>query len=292
MTCQRKGKNRYFALGFLKSGRPIFMCIEWALRKGRHQMVRIIFIATVLVVFALAAPALAQGQQGVPEGMVLIQAGEFMMGSEPGEGSDDEHPPHKVYVDAFYMDKYEVTVGQYKAFMNATGHRALPDWASKYSPTDNHPVVGVSWDDARAYARWVGKRLPTEAEWEKACRAGTISQYNTGTSINHDDANYSGTGGKGKWTDIAPVGSFAPNSWGLYDMAGNVWEWCSDWYDKDYYSSSPSNNPRGPANGQYRVSRGGSWIGGTDYLRSAYRGSHAPTHTSDIIGFRCSHDLK
>ena len=123
--------------------------------------------------------------------MVLIPAGEFQMGSNDSDADDDEKPVHTVYVDGFYMDKYEVTVGQYKQFIRATGHRALPDRVSDYSPTDKHPVVGVNWHDAMAYAQWAGKRLPTEAEWEKAARGGLVGKtYPWGNAIDSNKANY------------------------------------------------------------------------------------------------------
>ena len=213
--------------------------------------------------------------------MRLIPAGEFQMGSN--DGRSNEKPVHTVYLDAFYMDKYEVTVGQYKKFIQATGHRALPYWVSKYSPTDNHPVVGVSWDDAQAYCKWAGKRLPTEAEWEKAARGGLVGKkYPWGDSIDSSKANYNRNVGS-----TTPVGKYAPNGYGLYDMAGNVWEWCSDWYDNNYYSSSPRNNPPGAASGQFRVVRGGSWSG-LDYLmRAAIRYSDDPYFMFINIGFRC-----
>ena len=239
----------------------------------------------------------------VHEGMVLIPAGEFQMGSNNGES--DEKPVHTVYLDAFYMDKYEVTVGQYKKFIQATGHRA-PNWSSvsQYSPTDNHPIIYVSWHDAAAYAQWAGKRLPTEAQWEKAARGGLAGKkYPCGDNLTHDNANYSGTSGKDKWAYTSPVGSFSTNGYGLYDMAGNVWEWCADKYDSGYYKNSPKNNPKGPGISiTFRddnftnvknscVLRGGSWSSNTGNLRCAYRLRLNANFTYDVSGFRCSQDF-
>ena len=212
--------------------------------------------------------------------MRLIPAGEFQMGSND---YNDEKPVHTVYIDAFYMDKYEVTVGQYKKFIQATGHKA-PNWSSvsKYSPTDNHPIIYVSWNDAQAYCKWAGKRLPTEAEWEKAARGGLAGKkYPWGDSVDSSKANYGGNVGS-----TTPVGKYAPNGYGLYDMAGNVWEWCSDWYDENYYSSSPRENPSGAASGKSRVVRGGSWSSLSNLMRAAYRLS-LPNLMSYHFGFRC-----
>lgn len=228
---------------------------------------------------------------GGPEGMVLIPAGWFSMGDHHDVGDSDEKPVHTVYIDAFYMDVYEVTNAQYEQFMDATGHRPPAFWDDPDFNQPNHPVVGVSWHDAVAYAEWAGKRLPTEAEWEKAARGGLVgNKYPNGDSITHDDANYSGTGGRDIWTYTSPVGSFPPNGYGLYDMAGNVWELCSDWYDANYYSVSPPNNPKGPNSGTYRVLRGGSWSFNAYYLRCAFRNWIVAYGTLNFVGFRCSQD--
>jgi formylglycine-generating enzyme required for sulfatase activity len=232
------------------------------------------------------------GKDGSP--MVLIPAGEFLMGSENGTG--DEKPVHRVYLDAYYMDRFEVTVGRYRKFVEAAGYPA-PDWEGieKYSPSANHPIVLVSWHDAMAYAQWAGKALPTEAQWEKAARGGLVQKdYPTGNSISHNDANFI----RGKTLGLTgektvPVNRFRPNGYGLYNMAGNVWEWCLEHYDKKYYRRSPTHNPLNvdekKPKGE-RVLRGGSWNDDNldnSVLRCAYR-NHASPSTQDIaLGFRC-----
>ena len=222
--------------------------------------------------------------------MVLIPAGSFEMGDHFDEGESDEQPVHTVQLDAFYMDATEVTVGQFREFVNQSGYSYGGNWDSvaKHSPGDEYPMVYVNWNDATAYAKWAGKRLPTEAEWEYAARGGLIGKrYPWGDELTHDDANYSGTGGKDKWSECAPVGSFAANGYGLYDMAGNVWEWCADWYGEDYYGNSPAKNPPGPSTGTHPVLRGGSWHGNTAYLRGAYRYGGDPSPWYSYYGFRC-----
>ncbi|MBC8233813.1 formylglycine-generating enzyme family protein [bacterium] len=223
--------------------------------------------------------------------MRLIPAGAFSMGSNDGESN--EKPVHTVYLDAFYMDVYEVTVGQYRKFIKATGHNT-PNWSkvSKYSPTDNHPIVYVTWDDAQAYCKWAGKRLPTEAEWEKAARGGLVGKkYPWGDEAPDAEGKYRanyyvGNNGIADADQYcAPVGSFSPNGYGLYDMAGNVWEWCEDWYDEKYYSSSPRKNPPGPASGSSRVVRGGSWSGNSFSMRAADR-FLGPFRMKYNLGFR------
>ena len=147
--------------------------------------------------------------------MVLIPAGAFEMGSDASDASDDERPSHTVYVDAFYMDKYEVTVGEYKAFIGATGHRP-PDWhkIAEDSPTDKHPIVRVSWYDEMSYAQWAGKRLPTEAEWEKAARGGLVGKkYTWGDTMDSNMGNFNRNAG-----GTTPVDSYPANAYGLYDI--------------------------------------------------------------------------
>jgi formylglycine-generating enzyme required for sulfatase activity len=240
--------------------------------------------------------------------MVLIPAGEFQMGSNDGDSS--EKPVHTVYLDDFYMDIYEVTNAQYKKFMDATGHKAPIFWNDPNYNDPKQPVVGVTWEDASAYAKWAGKRLPTEAEWEKAARGGLVGKkYVWGDewpppkgSGNFCDETAQKTfpdwdiikGYDDGYADTAPVGKFNPNRYGLYDMAGNVWEWVADWYDQNYYANSPKQNPKGPNSGSYRVLRGGSWQSGslTSYavgsLRVAYRAYYGPPPSGgSYVGFRC-----
>ena len=238
-----------------------------------------------------------------PPGMVLIPAGEFQMGSN--NGYDCEKPVHTVYVDAFYMDVYEVTNAQFKAFVDAKPQWQkdnIPDkyhdglylrhWTGNSYPSGkgNHPVVYVSWYAAMAYAEWAGKRLPTEAEWEKAARGGLQgSTYPWGNTIDPGQANY---GYKNNIGSTTSVGSYGANGYGLYDMAGNVLEWCVDVYQANFYAVSP---PRNPVSGgltnqtnPLRVLRGGSWVHFAQYLRVANRNRLTPTGTPGGIGFRCA----
>jgi len=223
--------------------------------------------------------------------MVLIPAGSFEMGDHFNEGESRELPVHRVTLDGFYMDKTEVTVGQFKAFLADSGYSWGGDWdqVAKYSPGDDHPMIYVTWGHAVAYAEWAGKRLPSEAEWEYAARGGLQGKrYPWGDEITHDDANYYGTGGKDTWEhSTAAVGSFGVNGYGLYDVAGNVWEWCADRYAEDYYASSPATNPQGPETGTKRVLRGGNWSSLTSNLRVAYRNYYAPDVRGNNYGFRC-----
>ncbi len=212
-----------------------------------------LLIFAVICTFAISLLGPAEDKEAkAPEGMVLIPAGEFEMGSN--NYRQNERPVHTVYVDAFYMDIHEVTVGEYNKFVKETEHRPLPPWVAQYSPTDKHPAVCVSWHDAMAYAKWAGKRLPTEAEWEKAARGGLKGKlYPWGDAApDGTQCNFADTNSDKSYADHnvddghelnAPVGSYLPNPYGLHDMAGNVWEWCLDAYEPTFYSKSPVKNP-------------------------------------------------
>ncbi|MDE0014216.1 MAG: formylglycine-generating enzyme family protein [Candidatus Poribacteria bacterium] len=251
--------------------------------------------------------------------MVLIPSGSYLMGSPPAQTtalidkdarlSTDffhlEHPQHPVSLPAFYIDRSPVTNAQYAAFIAATGHPIPKYWTHTphmgvESPFPvgvkhgTHPVVGVSYADALAYCEWAGKRLPTEAEWEKAARGGLVNQnYPWGNESSRDYANTAGIWGKDRWLWTSPIGSFPPNGYGLSDMAGNVFEWCADWYAPDYYQHSQEENPHGPKTGQTRVLRGGSWsnnVFGIYQMRCAYRFHARPETRNLTIGFRCAAD--
>ncbi len=229
--------------------------------------------------------------QSVP--MALIPAGAFQMGSE--NGNIDEKPIHTVMLDAFYMDVYEVTNARYQECVQA-GACSVPS-ASKSATRDSYygssqfadyPVIYVSWNDAKAYCEWRGARLPTEAEWEKAARGGLEGKlYPWGDEIDCAKANYWGKDG-GCVGDTSAVGIYAPNDYGLYDMAGNVWEWAADWYAEEYYASSPAENPTGPVSGESRALRGGSWNNDGLDVRASLRGGYSPTGRSNSAGFRCA----
>jgi formylglycine-generating enzyme required for sulfatase activity len=217
--------------------------------------------------------------------MVLIPAGEFLMGSKDGEADDDERPQHKVYLTGYWIYRTEVTVAQYRKFCQATGRQMPPEPESGWQNT--HPIVNVTWEDAAAYAQWAGAALPTEAQWEKAARGTDGQVYPWGNDWDGDKCQNS-VGNKNAG-NTAPVGSFPAGAspYGALDMAGNVWEWCADWYDAGYYKNAPTRNPTAPATGTWRVLRGGSWY--CAYLvgfRAAFRSGSRPTFRHRL-GFRC-----
>ena len=241
--------------------------------------------------------------------MVLVPAGEFQMGSNENDAENDEKPMHTVYVDAFYIDKYEVTNAQYKEFIDANPQWQkgriprkyhdgdyLKHWkGNNYPPSKgNHPVVYVSWYAAMAYAQWAGKRLPTEAEWEKAARGGLAGKkYTWGNLFDSSKANYGENIG-----DTTAVGIYPANGYGLYDMTGNVWEWCLDEYEANFYSISLGHNPLtgGTVNNilsdftnvkSVRVLRGGSWVSNIKFVRVSDRTRFTPKITNKARGFRC-----
>ena len=231
--------------------------------------------------------------KGVP--MALVSAGEFTMGHEWFYASN-EKPEHQIYLDAFYMDKYEVTNALYKDCIEAGGctlpQNSSSNTRSSYydnSEFNDYPVVYIDWSQSKAYCEWRGASLPTEAQWEKAARGADERSYPWGEGLDCDKANYSHC----KSGDTTPVGSYenGKSPYGIYDLSGNVWEWVADWYDSNYYANSPSTNPLGPASGQYRILRGGAsgyynYYGPTAYARNKY----SQEFGSFNIGFRCARD--
>jgi sulfatase modifying factor 1 len=263
-----------------------------------------------------------------PEGMVLIKGGTFLMGTN--DGMPYEAPVHEVTINSFWMDEHEVTVAEFSRFVNATGYQTDAEelgWSGVFnlktgewervnkadwrhpdgpgSPDQNEPVCQVSWSDATAYASWAGKRLPTEAEWEYAARGGLVGKrYAWGDELRPGGkpvANWwqghfpeQNTGEDG-FIQRARVKSFSPNGYGLYDTAGNVWEWCGDWYADDYYLHATRENPTGPERSKERVIRGGSWMCAENFCtnyRVAARSHATPDSGLNNLGFRCVRDLK
>ncbi len=227
--------------------------------------------------------------------MVFVASGWFVMGSteDDPQAYDDEDPQHSVMLDGFWIDRTEVTNGQYKQ-CEAAGACTAPYPTSSYSREAyyrhpryaNFPVINVTWDNAVAYCEWAGKRLPTEAEWEKAARGVDGRIYPWGDSPPDDTvANYGGNEG-----DTEEVGSYPEGAspYGVLEMAGNVWEWVADRYDVKYYQASPSHNPTGPNAGPERVVRGGSWLYPGRRIRAAYRNSRTPDFRDGTTGFRCA----
>lgn len=236
--------------------------------------------------FSLAPAAEITARDGAPS--VLVPAGPFVMG-------DDEHSPlREVHLDAFYIDKFEITLARYAAFLKATGNVQPPDGWPGDAAEKELPVVGVSWDDADAYCRWAGKRLPTESEWEKAARGSDQRRYPWGNEAptaahaaamkSADDA-YAG--------GLAPAGSHpaGASASGVHDLAGNASEWVADWFAEGFARGSVR-NPKGPPGGSDRVIRGGGWQDAGERLASARRWHAAPNTRASDIGFRCAGDVR
>jgi len=247
---------------------------------------------------------------------VLVKGGCYQMGDTFGDEIPAERPVHEVCVDDFYLGRYEVTVGQFREFVNATGYRTEAEkgdgdyWRNPgFSQTDRHPVVCVSYNDALAFIEWLSRttgktyRLPTEAEWEYAARSGG-KKYKYSWGHARPSGNIADLSLRREWSKVdrsfwdvwegyndgyvftAPVGSFSPNELGLYDMTGNVWEWCYDWYGEKYYEESRRTNPPGPDSGEDHVIRGGSWADGRGMVRASQRNSREPWYAYSNIGFR------
>ncbi len=217
-----------------------------------------------------------------------IPAGKYIMGSDSTNRSrDNDETLHEVFVSAFTMSRYEVTFEHYDAYCETFGIKKPDD--SGFG-RGNRPVINVNWYDAVAFADWMNCRLPTEAEWEYACRAGTSTMFYTGNCIDSSQANFDGNARiiKGCLRSMPlnktmPVGSYPPNAWGLYDMHGNAWEWCSDWHGE--YTTRVETDPKGPFAGTFKIRRGGGWFSDAKYCRSANRSTENPVF-GESIGFR------
>lgn len=216
--------------------------------------------------------------------LVRIPGGEFRMGHAAED--EDAQPVHSVVVGAFWLGRYEVTCAEYGRFLRAIGHPEPASWSNPRFTKPDQPVIGVSWADAAAFSAWAGGRLPTEAEWEFAARGTDGRVYPWGSALpdktrssSHLDVGFGATVSVGSAKEgVSPFG--------LYDMAGNAYEWCADWYDPGYYARSPRENPPGPPTGEQRVIRGGAWISLPDAVRATARGHFPPGGRSSLIGFR------
>ncbi len=284
-------------------------------------------VAAAVISFLVSnsASALGEPTKQHPRGMVRIPGGSFTMGTD--DGYPYEAPAHRVKVRTFYVDRHEVTVAEFARFVKVTKYKTeaerfgwsgvfdtrqqiwtkcdgatwrRPDGPRKPAPKQDEPVTQVSWNDAQAFAKWAGKRLPTEAEWEYAARGGKDVLYPWGNEVSpggrmmgnwwqgsfpEDDT------GKDRYKGRAPVGKFKPNGYGLFDMGGNAWEWCQDWFAEDTYAKSPGIDPRGPKTGEERVIRGGSWMCSLNYCRGfrvSARSHSSPDTGLNNMGFRCA----
>jgi len=255
---------------------------------------KLFIIIPIFYSVILFFPSLSIGAEEID--MVFIKGGCFEMGDIFGDGEDDEKPVHEVCVDDFYMGKYEVTQAQWQETMGFN--------PAYFKGCDNCPVETIDWDEVQDYINKLNQntgkkfRLPTDAEWEYAARSGGKKERFAGFSDESELSQYANfcdnncefewkiEGQNDGYKNTAPVGSYKPNGLGLYDMSGNVWEWISDWYDENYYKTSPKNNPTGANSGQHRVLRGGSWGYDTRRTRTAIRGGNDPGTRNGLLGFR------
>lgn len=308
----------------------------------------VVLTGQVLWAQAPAATGKREAVNSIGMELVRVPSGEFQMGGQESAEElvkvfadykrtpdffQDEYPRHRVRITRpFYLGKFEVTIGQFKQFVEGAGYRTEAEtdgtggwgynpktgrsegrkpeyhWRKPGFPQgEHHPVINVTWKDAMAFCEWLSRkegatyRLPTEAEWEYACRAGTTFRYNSGdtpASLTAVGQVYEAAGGQFEHVQdlvikpgdghsfTAPAGSFKPNAFGLYDMHGNVWEWCSDWYGADYYAKSPVDDPQGPETGGRRVRRGGAWNSFPLWARASFRNWNSPESRCVNLGFR------
>ncbi len=270
-----------------------------------HGRILLILFITTLLSWQCGGPKAAKN---IAVEFVKIPGGKFQMGDRWGTGDSDEVPVHQVKIKGFYLSKYEITVAQFREFVQATGYRTDADttgwglawtgdkggvvkganWQNPgFSQGDDHPVVMVSWNDAKAFCKYTGTRLPTEAEWEYAARNGARgSRFPSGDSLGIADANFRILQGADLYPFTCAKGQHRPNEFGLMDMAGNAAEWCADWYDPVFYEEGGQSNPIGPSLGQYRVIRGGSFIDNRDFCRAVERNAGLADDRVYTIGFR------
>ena len=214
--------------------------------------------------------------------LVRVPEGDFVM----GDGTEGDNPEHRVWLDAFYIGLFCVTNGQYARFVREGGGRAPDNTLWQRPERQDHPVVNVSWEDASAYATWAGLSLPTEAQWERAARGPLGLTYPWGQDFAPDRCCFFQNKGPGGMTVSVGAHAEGVSGYGTWQQAGNVWEWCSDWYDSDYYKASPQSNPQGPDSGDLRVNRGGSWDYSAGNCRAAVRDRLAPGVRCRNLGFR------
>ena len=297
-----------------------FLFIRARAMKGEFAMshlvwaksIRFITFGFLLIIFTVNIKGIVQaaeplaptltGKDGGP--MALIPEGPFPMGVPHAarDGGVDERPNHEVFVDNFYMDLYEMTNGRYLQFVTETGHRVPQHptdeskglWKGNMMPESvtDLPVINVDWFDAEAYCHWAGKRLPTEAEWEKAAKGPNDWRFAWGdVEPTTEHANFNQLAWRGEAT-LVQVGIYekGKSPYGIYDVAGNVWEWVSDWYKVDYYQESPTHNPKGPETGKYKALRSSGWQGETPQMRVFTRIKSLPTDRNNSTGFRCAQD--
>ena len=235
-----------------------------------------------------------------PLGMVLIPEGKSQMGSKQSllelkphdlfntdrHTLGPENPAHEVYLDAFYIDIFEVTNEQYKKYVSATRTKKPQGWADSKFNGSRQPVVGIAWKEAVAYCKWLGKRLPTEAEWEKAGRGKRPVKYPWGDSPpDSEKLNYNN-----EKMQTTPVGTYekGKSDYGVYDLSGNASEWVHDWHFPEYYLFSPKKNPQGPEKGKYKIIRGGNWRNNAENVDLTYRNATTPRQRNTGLGFRCA----